>query len=235
MAIIETLQDEIKNSNSSIEELQKIFHNTAETIMNEYILNIKDMEIELTEIEFYYFDCKKHSDTYVHLNKLQKNSNSLYVHQKWGNYGGIDLTFGDDNSYGGILIRGIKQNDKFICGPAKVRVKINEQFNEEDYTQLQKKLDDNINLVKESNNDETILRSTRIGLSDKDEDFKFALYRFVREDYFEARNDKNNIKFEGNLKETTKLKCLTNDYKLDYKYEEDERKKYKQDKRYIGV
>ncbi len=210
MDVIERLHHDIKNRNSSTEEFAKVFYEIAKILMNEYILEIEDMKIEFTEIEFYYFDEKRHTDPYVHKHPLQKNINTLYVHPKWGNYGGIDLTFGDDNCYGGILIRGIKLNNKYICGPAKVRDEINKKFNAKTYFALQKNLDNEVALVQISKKDETILRSTRIGLSGKNEDFYYALYRFVREDYFEAKNKKEI--FKGNLKEITNLIEYTKNY-----------------------
>ena len=86
------LHNSIANNKISIED---IFKNTAKEIMNNYSLKIDELEIELTEIEFYYFSCDTHDDHYVHIDKLQKEScDFLYVHKKSYPRGGIDITFG---------------------------------------------------------------------------------------------------------------------------------------------
>jgi len=116
------LQEEIEKSNGDIKKLQCLFYKISKDIMKNYVLQIDDLKIELKELEFYLFDCEKHPDIYVHQNDIQKNtSNFLYVHDSWGNRGGLDLTFGNGKYYGGILIRGIKIDGKYISGPVKLR------------------------------------------------------------------------------------------------------------------
>ena len=78
------LHNKIYTSDNTIESLQKIFYTTANHILNTKVLKILDLEIELTETEFYFFTCDNHSDPYVHIDSLQKTSNKLYVHkQAW--------------------------------------------------------------------------------------------------------------------------------------------------------
>jgi len=192
------LQEELKISNCSTEALQCIFYQTSKSIMNHYCLRINDLQIELKELEFYFFDCTKHADTYVHCNEIQKNTSGfLYVHDSWGkgNRGGLDLTFGNKKYFGGILIRGIRIDNKYISGPAKSRnyiISKLELANKIDsYKSLQKYFYDNgnkISLVKKENmiEDAKILHSTRIGLSDKSDKYKQVLYRFVDIKYLDA-------------------------------------------------
>lgn len=190
------LQDELEISNCGIEALQCVFYQASKNIINHYCLQINDLQIELKELEFYFFDCEKHSDIYVHCNEIQKNTSGfLYVHDSWGNYGGLDLTFGNKKYYGGILIRGIKIDDRYISGPAKSRNYIISKLELDDkidsYKSLQKYFYDSKNkiyLVKKENilDDTKILHSTRIGLSDKDDKYRQVLYRFVDNEYLDA-------------------------------------------------
>jgi 3-methyladenine DNA glycosylase Mpg len=204
-----------KISNKEIGELQYIFYTIAKDLMNNYILKIDNLKLELTEIEFYYFECNYHKDLYVHLDELQKESGLLYVHKKGKGYGGIDLTFGNNNYFGGILIRGIKdvKNNNFISGPAKIReyIATNLKINNE-YKDIQKNFKTNkqkIILEKKDNVKEKydILHSIRIGLnSEINEEFYNALYRFVRLDNLEAKD----FLTYKNLKDRSKLKAISN-------------------------
>lgn len=214
----EILQDKMEKSKKNIKDLQYIFYVTAQQIMNQYTLKIDSIEFELTEIEFYYFDCENHSDIYVHQNELQKTTrNFLYAHENsWGNYGGIDLTFGNGSYYGGILIRGIKLDDNFIAGPATLRNKIVEIINQNinSYTKFQNYLNSKKNLIglqKKSHIQEEhpILISTRINLGKKESpNYRNALYRFVREDMLIAKQNKE-FATKDNLKETSMLKAIS--------------------------
>lgn len=66
-----------------------------------------------------YYHAADHPDPYVHSHDVQKNLGRWYVHRvgrgyRGGNYKGIDVTFGDGDSRGGLLIRAMD-------GPTKVR------------------------------------------------------------------------------------------------------------------
>ena len=212
------LQEKIQQSNCSVEEIQCLFYKTSKNIMNNYILQIDNLEIELKELEFYFFDCEKHSDTYVHLDLLQKESSEyLYVHKKAQGRGGIDLTFGNKKFFGGILIRGIQDSDIFISGPAKVREHIsnNIEIKKHDHETLQDffenlKKTNKINLQKRDKiQKQDILHSIRIGLNPEiDKKYYNALYRFVQLDYLEAKKDEHFSTY-NNLKDRAKLKAIS--------------------------
>lgn len=207
----------IENSNNSVENMQHIFHVIAEKLMNGYILKISDLEFELTEIEFYYFDDEKHSDVYVHSHDFQKNTNSfLYVHEAWDNYGGIDLTFGNNEYYGGILIRGIKlKDDNYVAGPSKVRSALVEQINRDisSYPELQQYFVDKKEMITLKEKDileHKILHAPRHNLGKKEhKEFRNALYRFARGDYIVANKDLFYDKSKGNLKDISRLKAIS--------------------------
>ena len=206
---IKNLQDQLHNK--EVYEIQNIFYDSAKELMNNFTLKIDSLELELTEVEFYYFECQYHQDLYVHLDKLQKESSEyLYVHKKGKGRGGIDLTFGNNEFFGGILLRGIKDGDTFVFGPSKVREYISEklQMKDADHKKLQEyfeklKKQINISLHKPQKNYD-VLHSIRIGLNEKvDKTFCKALYRFVRSDCLTATNNKK-------LQDKTRLKAISN-------------------------
>lgn len=86
------------------------FQRIANDLLNNWVLKVEDALYRITEIEFYYKKGEFHNDSYIHGHELQKQKGKWYFHGS-----GIDLTFGDGEAYGGILIRGIcKVNDKKI-------------------------------------------------------------------------------------------------------------------------
>jgi len=224
--VIDELKTSLSTKNNSVADLQKLFFDISEKLMNEYEIQINDIKFELTEIEFYYFDERKHSDVYTHTHEKQLNSNRLYVHESWGNRGGIDLTFGNGEFYGGILIRGIKLHDQFVAGPAKVRDALIKELNQDfdSWEDLQKFFDDNPIMIdrKESDKEHKIYHSKRVGISEKEngKKYKNALYRFVREDYLLESNGDT----RKNLKESTTIKAISS-LTLGYDTNEKEAKK----------
>ncbi|MDY0117239.1 MAG: hypothetical protein RBR59_06670 [Sulfurimonadaceae bacterium] len=205
------LHDMIDKSDKSIPTMEEIFYNAAKSIFNEKILKIRNIKIELTEIEFYFFDSKTHNDPFVHQDNLLKDTyNFIYVHKKAWQRGGAGITFGNGSYKGSILMRGIKHNGSYIAGSANVKkylaslisndIKEHKQLQEYFYT-YQKE----ISLVVSHDKNFTIYRSSRIGLNkDKSQNYADAKYRFVREDYLLAPKDKNFLSY-SNLKERTKL------------------------------
>ena len=115
------------NANSIPEKLQKMSHK----LLNETVLYINGEKSRICEIE-YYLKNSDHNDPFVHGDKDQGTPLRWYFHKmgknyKAGTYKGLDLTFGYKNkgkdfvSYGGILIRSIKpENKDLIEGPCKV-------------------------------------------------------------------------------------------------------------------
>lgn len=213
---ITQLQENLKKVNCSVEELQCLFYKVSKNIMNNYILQIHDLKIELKELEFYFFDCEKHPDIYVHQNEIQKDtSNFLYVHDSWGNYGGIDLTFGNGKYYGGILIRGIRLNNKYISGISLLKQHIIKELGikVESYDELQKyfeKIKDKISLIKKSTpSNIELLHSTRVNLGKKEKlKYKEALYRFIDLEYMDA-DPKLYNNYKKGVKEITKVKAIS--------------------------
>ncbi len=168
--------------------------------MNQCILCAGKNKYELMEIEFYFNDNLNHQDTNTHGCKTQKQSNAWYLHQhkncadfKSGNYKGLDITFGDKNSYGGILIRGIKKisGDNVIAGPSKCVDEIMDSLNI-DKSSISEFgnmiLGKNISELKDLNIKKIdkdfaniLLRSSRFGLVKTDEYCSYP-YRYIKND-----------------------------------------------------
>ena len=205
MRIIEDLQKQLGESNGSVEEMQCIFYETAKKLMNECILKIgNDLEIELKELEFYYYDDEKHPDKFTHKKPKQLECCKLYVHKKSKNKVGIDITFGNAKYWGGILIRGIKVNKEFIAGPARVSQKItkllgkiSDEKDEFNHEKLQEQFNflyekGKISLEKEKSDDyEFLYVYSRAGLNKKFSKFTDTLYRFFSYDYFNKKKMEN--------------------------------------------
>ena len=94
-------------NNSNIETIEQSFHDIAHLLFNDYSINVNGHFYRLLDIEFYYFSEGKFEDPYIHMNELQKESGRWYFHES-----GVDITFGAEGSYGGILIRGIGRVSK---------------------------------------------------------------------------------------------------------------------------
>ena len=122
--------------NASIETIEQDFQRIARIFCNDYRININDHFYRLLDIEFYYFSKEKFEDPYIHCNALQKETGKWYFHES-----GIDITFGADGNYGGIIIRGIvkvtaagmEDNgyvDYEIHGPLNVLKEITKKFHD---------------------------------------------------------------------------------------------------------
>jgi len=159
------------------------FHKIANILLNDFKLLIDNTEFEITEIEFYYKDKHKHNDIASHGDKLQKVSNKWYVHNT--GRGGIDITFGNENAYGGILIRGIKEQKSglYINGPLNVLKKIEEILLTKDRSELRNKLGkvetSLVRLEKKESTNKLIFQGPRIGLVQSDNKFLVHPYRFI--------------------------------------------------------
>jgi 3-methyladenine DNA glycosylase Mpg len=86
-------------------------------------LMVTDVPHRFTEIEFYYHG-GTHLDTFTHRDPIQKSTARWYFHRtngvyRGGSFKGFDLTFGGSSAFGGVLIRGIEQeNGPLVDGPS---------------------------------------------------------------------------------------------------------------------
>lgn len=187
--ILELVREEEKNNVSP--DYEALFYSIAKKLMNNYILQVNEKKFILTEIEFYYQDAACHNDTNTHGSIHQKKF-GLHFHDK--GYGGMDITFGDKQSYGGILVRGIKefdQNNKYTDGPWNTVVKLlcemykiqktdQDRINEW-YRKLQSKnlCLKNVNLVETDTRNNVVFIGPRYGLVKDDDKYVIKNYRFI--------------------------------------------------------
>jgi len=115
------------NLNIDFNNIEESFKRIANELMNDWILKIEKSSYRIAEIEFYLKNEDKHNDPYVHGHKLQKEKGRWYIHAS-----GMDLTFGDKDSFGGILIRAIYniENEKeYYYGPINCFTEIFKSLN----------------------------------------------------------------------------------------------------------
>jgi 3-methyladenine DNA glycosylase Mpg len=99
------------------------FTRIAEQLLNSSRLVVGRQPYRLVEIEFYYWS-KAHPDPFTHRNPIQFDIGHWYFHRthgvyRGGSFKGLDLTFGQGDASGGILIRGIQTSDgTLIDGPS---------------------------------------------------------------------------------------------------------------------
>lgn len=77
------------------------FDRIADKISKDINLKINDTYYRFVDFEFYTFS-KAIPDPHTYKNDLQLQSGKLYLHSS-----GIDITFGDGENYGGILLRSV--------------------------------------------------------------------------------------------------------------------------------
>lgn len=91
------------------------FGQIAQRLLNGAVLSIDGQDHRLLEIEFYYRG-PRHDDAFTHGDDLQATFGRWYFHRDEGSYRGgsfkgLDLTFGPEGVYGGVLIRTIQKPD----------------------------------------------------------------------------------------------------------------------------
>jgi len=199
-----------KNLNNRKLDYESIFESCAKDLMNNHVLTHLDKQYFLMELEFYYYHKDNHPDPYVLMSDNQKSTNTFYFHRS-----GVDITFGDNYSYGGILLRGInlKNSNEYISGPINL---IKEVFNTQKYNKSDFDSNSELSIEKTSilNSHNDIFKSTRVGLQVHPLDYElfskstnnvmpyiFKMYRFIRGPLGKLHGckDKNKIKFYASL------------------------------------
>ena len=101
------------------------FNSFAKELINGSQLVVNEDLFRIIEVEFYlYNDSVK--DVFTHCSEYQAQLGKWYFHRignsfKNGSFKGLDITFGGEGSYGGILIRSLQRNDgSVINGPSLV-------------------------------------------------------------------------------------------------------------------
>lgn len=93
----ESLQ--IKNPANPLEDFERI----ADLLLNQYVLKVGEKSYRICSIEFYYKQAQ-HLDKAAHAHQRQLSCGEWYFHGS-----GLDITFGNESEFGGILIQSIKE------------------------------------------------------------------------------------------------------------------------------
>ncbi len=179
----------------------------AKSLLLQYVIVVGDKEFMISEIEFY-IRTENHDDKYTHSDKNQKLYGKWYFHRypngsyKGGTYKGLDITFGNEKTYFGVLIRSIYdiENNEIIEGPCRTVNKILELNKCVDVKEYMKNREDPLNARNTKNFyikrkkepfNKDIYTGQRIGLSDKYVVWKNIEYRFVINKDKIKKNKKN--------------------------------------------
>jgi 3-methyladenine DNA glycosylase Mpg len=175
--------------------INESFYRISDELMNHCLIQINNMKFRIAELEFYY-SSTNHPDPYIHKDSIQYEEFKWYFHRsskklkiKTGNRKGLDITFGNQskNIAAGILIRGVLNTlrseiqDGYINGPSRVVDKIMEVTGINDLEKLEgTSVFDNqfLSIVPNDNSIEKVYFAPRVGLSNKDSDFKDRPYRY---------------------------------------------------------
>ena len=213
-------------NHGNIETIEQSFLNIASHLFNDFKIQVNNHFYRLLDIEFYYFSEGKFDDPYSHRNDLQKETGKWYFHES-----GLDITFGADGNYGGILIRGIgkvsvegKRENGFIeyelHGPMNVTKELTRNFH--DIFNASPNAFGLVDISRERLGalmpEMKILKTNRLGLSvnSKDENgfYQQKPYRFIG--YLENGNHKfkekerviKTLVNEGSLEKEAAIKIL---------------------------
>ena len=107
----------------SIEDVEGHLQSAGEEVLRRIQLNVFGHPCRILEVEFYFFG-GQHRDPFAHCHEVQREFGHWYLHRvgtgfRNGSFKGIDLTFGQDTSFGGMLIRSLLDADgSVVCGPS---------------------------------------------------------------------------------------------------------------------
>jgi hypothetical protein len=197
---------------SGCKDYNERFSKLTDGLLNETVLVIGGQDYRLREVELYLYT-DDHLDIYTHRDPDQGAPCRWYFHKtgstyKGGTYKGLDITFGFKNleratTYGGILIRGISNNDKLITGPCKV---VDHILNINKFTKIDdlvRDLSENIKDVSKESKlylkyDPNLIRRAiycgpRVGLSFKYPDYAARNYRYLTYNIKEVEKYKPSI------------------------------------------
>lgn len=183
------------------EDIELKFEKIAKKLFKSYGIKLGDNVYRFIEIEFY-LNHPEHEDPSVHCSEQQKNFGTWYFHREKQatlnfTFKGIDLVFGKDEYYGGILIRAIQNinEENEVYGPSNTVKRMLEEHKVKEVKELGEKrykLRGPIKLInfKEEIEEEDfdkhkkfvsengIYRGPRIGLKNYDKEWLDIKYRY---------------------------------------------------------
>jgi len=136
MEKLKELLKSLSQEKISEKEIQELFEKIANELINNSRVVVGTNAFQIKEIEFY-LHRPNHIDPYVDGSEAQKKFGLWYLNRftshdaynERNRYKRIDITFGENGTHGGILIRSIKPLNEthmppVIVGPSKVADKI---------------------------------------------------------------------------------------------------------------
>jgi len=167
------------------ETIEEDFDRIAYELMNDWVLAVNAISYRITEIEFYCKSVQKEGsikDHYTHGHAEQTKSGTWYFHGS-----GLDLTFGCEEYYGGILIRGIykfdstlEEKEKHISGPLKSVAEILSSFGSCEMKNIEFGLVESVKLSTIKLPKKSPIKAPRVGLNPiHDTNAHKKLYRYL--------------------------------------------------------
>ena len=155
----------------SIDEdrIENSFDYIAKELLLNHVIKVNNASCEITEIEFYYFNERKHPDYYTHDHNRRKGEWRLHKQ-------GLDITFDGTKKGidGGVLIRGLRIQEKYVNGPIRCLreiFKLMGSVQEKNYLQI----------VKEPLEKAEIIKTTRhLPNKVRYEDYHSKEYRYIK-------------------------------------------------------
>jgi len=169
------------------------FARIAQCLLGSYRLRVAGSPCRLVEIEFY-FDGEPHRDPFAHRHPEQATSGRWYFHRigasyRGGSFKGVDLTFGDGDSRGGVLVRSFETSSgELVVGPSLCVDHVLAATGSSSVAALASAIGGRsafdatspLHLVEDTALDVTIFRSARVGLTLKRHNDALAVDRLAR-------------------------------------------------------
>jgi hypothetical protein len=109
---------------TNLRTIEASFLRIANEILNEHIILVDFKKYRVVSIEFYFYNNTNHKDENSHALKYHRAKERQLLHAKWYlhkisinpkyKHKGLDFTFGNGESFGGILIKEIMDIDNDI-------------------------------------------------------------------------------------------------------------------------
>lgn len=125
--VAEALRARVPPEDAAEDDFPPAFRRIAELLLDRAIWHVGGREHRLTEIEFY-FAGPGHQDPFTHGDPIQRTMGRWYFHRqggtyRGGTYKGLDVTFGREDAFGGILLRGalpLDAPEEMVEGPSSL-------------------------------------------------------------------------------------------------------------------
>lgn len=125
--------DELLNQKDILDP-ERWFEDVCNLLFYRTVFHVGNQRYKITEVELYLYSEDDHPDVFTHRSEEQKKAGFFYFHkhkrgEKYKEFprNGVDITFGNENRFGGILLRGMQnlvEESDYIDGPALLSKRI---------------------------------------------------------------------------------------------------------------